>query len=134
MDFCFVDNTATIDPHSRKRIRSHVMKGRNLGKVMPRRRRTAAAARPLIPRDNTRAVEIRPGDPFEEYDDTGPLFPEVAETNLVGRVTPPPSNLFSGTEFSYFASPAYFTPSARYLIYQCKNRPLGCLLVPAISS
>lgn len=44
----FVD-TQAVDPETRKRIRSHVMQGKNAGRKLNRGRRVAATPRPVLP-------------------------------------------------------------------------------------
>ena len=68
--FEFIDNSS-LDRVSRKRIRSHVMKGRNLGKKCPRRPRQAAppSAQPFrTPRMMTSVRRRQPASRAEHFD------------------------------------------------------------------
>ncbi|CAM1509431.1 Fc.00g031700.m01.CDS01 [Cosmosporella sp. VM-42] len=108
MELKFIDHNAANDRRSRKAIRSHVMKGRNLGKKV-RRGRKHAPDKGFFS-DVAKVPEKDPGI-MVSSEDTQLFFPEIAE--MEKAITP--SNYFSGSEFAYFAFPVQFTTSMRYL-------------------
>lgn len=136
MEFRFIDNSAPIDRQSRKLIRSQVMKGKNLGKARPRRRRktlkepspwlgpglcndvdTSCPPLEVIHVGENKAENDR--DRFSEIRSSQPLSLRVVMSEPATGISTPHS-LFAGTEYSYFAFPIRFTPSMRYLVHQCE--------------
>lgn len=73
MSFIFMDNAA-IDRKSRKLIRSHVAKGKNLGRVLaPRRKRCEVGVKAIMPirddrgEEGTLSIERQFGDGLSVY-------------------------------------------------------------------
>ncbi|KAF7562138.1 hypothetical protein G7046_g1980 [Stylonectria norvegica] len=115
MEFQFIDGNAPKDRRSRKTIRSHVMKGKNLGKTIQKRGRKHATLQTGSFRDTQELVEARSNNECPQKSGSRNLvFPKIsaADEDLE------PSNFFTGFEFSYFAFPVQFTPSMRRLVYQ----------------
>ncbi|KAJ9143865.1 hypothetical protein NKR23_g6451 [Pleurostoma richardsiae] len=131
MDFLFVDgDAATHDRIARKRIRSHVMKGKNLGRSIPARgwKNRSLQAKQLqeepTAAQSTAISKKAPGDTQSpsETNENGAVSPEMPAAGFLAAEissTASPTNYFAGTEFYYFQSflPVQFTPSMRSLIY-----------------
>jgi hypothetical protein len=101
MSFQFIEN-GKIDVTARRRIRSHVMKGKNLGKVrMSSTRKEDGEI--LCSCENCTA------DPLIQ---TGTDHSETKVISVPGVV---------GTGYSPFTFPCLLQPYMRGLIYQCKN-------------
>ena len=95
-DFQFIDNTATSDQRCRKLIRSHVMKGKNVGKTAARRgwkRRTPQDDDALLKRTDETELDIIPT-----------LF-----------------NPFAGAEFNYLDAVTRMTAPMRSMVFQCTS-------------
>ncbi|KAL2680542.1 hypothetical protein Neosp_008144 [[Neocosmospora] mangrovei] len=128
MKFHFVDSHAASDPGSRKAIRRHVMKGKNLGRtIQGRGRKHAVAQGPKIfegvqkkEKLEELVVARRERDVPVDSDGSTLIFPEIVPHDVLGS----PSSPFAGEEYTYFAFPIQFTPSMRYMVYQF----LHCLL------
>lgn len=122
MKFHFVDSHAANDPGSRKAIRRHVMKGKNLGRtIQGRGRKHAAAQEPKIfegvqkKEKLEEIVVVRRGrDVRVDSDGSTLIFPEIVPHDVLGS----PSSPFAGEEYTYFAFPIQFTQSMRYMVYQ----------------
>ncbi|KAM0425183.1 hypothetical protein ACHAPT_009500 [Fusarium lateritium] len=122
MKFHFVDSHASSDPGSRRAIRRHVMKGKNLGRTIQGRGRKHAAAqedkifegvqRKEKPEEIVVARQER--DVRVDSDGNPLIFPEIVPPDALGS----PSSPFVGEEYTYFAFPIQFTPSMRYMVYQ----------------
>lgn len=106
MEFQFIDNNTTKDACSRKAIRSHVMKGKNVGRTVRRGRKHAVTQGFFQDVERTNPQ------------DDGAIFPEIAASDGVLV----PTNPFAGGEFAYFSFPVQFTPSMRYLVHQCTEK------------
>jgi hypothetical protein len=124
MKFQFIDNDSANKAGSRKAIRSHVMKGKNLGRTIQGRGRRHAAPHLNNLYKGTdlskKYVSIEQGtkglDGTVDSDDKALLFPEITDTN-----TPYPiNNPYAGKEYTYFLFPVQFTPSMRYYVYECQ--------------
>ncbi|KAK7429015.1 hypothetical protein QQZ08_004422 [Neonectria magnoliae] len=123
MSFHFVDSSAASTPGARRAIRRHVMKGKNLGKkIQGRGRKNAPTPADEFfgdvhrPREEDREIIEAAEGALVRQDRTQLLFPEVAAVDI-----PASSNAFAGGEFGYFSFPVQFTPSMRYLVYQCSE-------------
>lgn len=125
MKFHFVDGHAASDPGSRRAIRRHVMKGKNLGRAIQGRGRKHAAARePKIfggvqKKEKLEDVVVarRERDVCVDSDGNPLIFPEIVPHDVLGS----PSSPFAGEEYTYFAFPIQFTQPMRYMVYQCKH-------------
>jgi hypothetical protein len=112
MSFQFVEN-GKIDGAARKLIRSHVMKGKNVGKIRPRR--TPKVQRePSLSHDGY-AASLSIGISCRSPEDSKDTVISVPQT--------------IGNSLSYFAFPCQLQPHMRDLIYQCMDKvPLhSCL-------
>lgn len=98
MSFQFVEN-AKIDGQARRLIRSHVMKGKNVGKVIPRRTRKIDPE--VSPCLANHAADLR--------------TPTIRKSDAVG-ITSIPRTL--GNSFSYFTFSCKLETYMRNLIYQ----------------
>ncbi|KAH8901081.1 hypothetical protein GQ53DRAFT_835039 [Thozetella sp. PMI_491] len=113
MELQFIDNNpARFDPHSRKLIRSHVMKGRNLGKMVPKRGWRKRAARLQPPDATSSSDEAIPAASDCTKDTQGPLTQTRYPDGSLPRYR------FAGSEFDYFVWPEQVTPPIRYLVYE----------------
>ena len=122
MDFRFINNDTRLDRNTRRLIRSHAMKGKNLGKVITarghknRQRERGIALGQIQAKENNLA----------NAENGRPLGPE--RFCLVPSVAVPESRLpllnpFCGAELSFFATPVEVTPSLRHLIHECMPCP-----------
>ncbi|KAF5722045.1 Argininosuccinate synthase [Fusarium mundagurra] len=133
MKFQFIDNDSTQKPGARKAIRSHVMKGKNLGRTIQGRGKRHAAPQSnglqRIPDLSKRDVSVEERrkniDVAVDNDGNALLFPEIADIDADTEYSI--NNPYSGKEYTYFSFPVQFTPSMRYYIYEC----LHCLLAMA---
>lgn len=123
MSFHFVDNGTVDTPGSRRAIRRHVMKGRNLGrKIQGRGRKNAPPQTDEFfgdvhqPHEEEREIIETVKDAAARQDGSKLLFPEITAVDIATS-----SNTFAGSEFQYFSFPIQFTPSMRYMVYQCKS-------------
>lgn len=123
MSFQFIDNGTANTPDSRRAIRSHVMKGRNLGrKIQGRGRKNAPPQTDEFfgdvhqPHEEERGIIEVAKDAAARQDGSKLLFPEIIAVDIATS-----SNPFAGSEFQYFSFPIQFTPSMRYMVYQCKS-------------
>ncbi|RSL45206.1 hypothetical protein CEP53_010881 [Fusarium sp. AF-6] len=122
MKFHFVDSHTASDPGSRRAIRRHVMKGKNLGRtIQGRGRKHAAVQEPKIfegvekkEKLEELVVARRERDVRVDSDGSTLIFPEIVPHDVLGS----PSSPFAGEEYTYFAFPIQFTPSMRYMVYQ----------------
>ncbi|KAF4971273.1 hypothetical protein FSARC_1843 [Fusarium sarcochroum] len=122
MKFQFVDNDSTNKSGSRKAIRSHVMKGKNLGRTIQGRGRKHAAPYEgdffLGVQQFKQKEGIKDGriddDPIIDQDGNALMFPEITAVDAANTF----NNPFAGEEYTYFAFPVQFTPSMRYLVYE----------------
>ncbi|KAF4995967.1 hypothetical protein FDECE_12628 [Fusarium decemcellulare] len=122
MKFHFVDNHAANSPGSRKAIRRHVMKGKNLGRTIQGRGRKHASPHEGdffgdLHRDSKTYERIHldlqvKDDAVFDRDGNPLIFPEIVP------IDSSPSSPFAGSEYTYFAFPVQFTPSMRYMVYQ----------------
>lgn len=126
MKFHFIDNDSTQKPGARKAIRSHVMKGKNLGRTIQGRGKRHAASQlndshksPDISKRDI-SVEGRTKSLDGAIDNVGNalLFPEITDTDT--DTTYSINNPYSGKEYTYFSFPVQFTPSMRYYVYECQ--------------
>lgn len=115
MRFQFVDNAASNAPGTRRAIRRHVMKGKNMGRKITRGRRHAprqddvsGAAKPMGDTTASRGV----GYAGQDSENRPFLFPEMVQNPLR-------STVFNGHDFEYFSFPIQFSKHMRYLVYQC---------------
>ncbi|KAF5680487.1 Argininosuccinate synthase [Fusarium circinatum] len=124
MKFQFIDNDSTQKPGARKAIRSHVMKGKNLGRTIQGRGKRHAASQvnnlhksPDLSRSNV-SVEERRKSLDDAVNNVGNdlLFPEILDTDT--DTTYSINNPYSGKEYTYFSFPVQFTPSMRYYVYE----------------
>ncbi|KAH8706319.1 hypothetical protein BGZ61DRAFT_449721 [Ilyonectria robusta] len=120
MSFQFIDNGTANTPDSRRAIRSHVMKGRNLGrKIQGRGRKNAPPQTDEFfgdvhqPHEEERGIIEVAKDAAARQDGSKLLFPEIIAVDIATS-----SNPFAGSEFQYFSFPIQFTPSMRYMVYQ----------------
>ncbi|KAF5597778.1 Argininosuccinate synthase [Fusarium pseudoanthophilum] len=124
MKFQFIDHDSTQKPGARKAIRSHVMKGKNLGRTIQGRGKRHAAPQlndlqksPDLSKRGA-SVEERRKSLDGAVDNVGNalLFPEIADTDA--DTTYSINNPYSGKEYTYFSFPVQFTPSMRYYVYE----------------
>ncbi|KAG5781798.1 hypothetical protein H9Q73_004567 [Fusarium xylarioides] len=133
MKFQFIDNESTQKPGARKAIRSHVMKGKNLGRTIQGRGKRHAAPQlnnlhksPDLSKRDVSVEETRKNiDGAVNNVVNALLFPEIADTDADTEYSM--NNPYSGKEYTYFSFPVQFTPSMRYYVYEC----LHCLLAMA---
>ncbi|EMT62530.1 Argininosuccinate synthase [Fusarium odoratissimum] len=130
MKFQFIDNDSTQKPGARKAIRSHVMKGKNLGRTIQGRGKRHAA--PQLndlykgPDQSKKDFGVEEGtkslDGAVDNDGNALLFPEIADsdTDRDTDTTYSINNPYSGKEYTYFSFPVQFTPSMRYYVYECQ--------------
>lgn len=111
MSFRFVEN-GNIDEAARKLIRSHVMKGKNVGKARPRLARKPKGDEEESPLSG----EIWPAD-FEKPNLSGDYL-AVGATTMISAPRP------LGTTFSSFTFPCQLQPYMENLLYQCKDMAL----------
>ncbi|TVY64396.1 hypothetical protein Focb16_v015795 [Fusarium oxysporum f. sp. cubense] len=128
MEFQFIDNDSTQKPSARKAIRSHVMKGKNLGRTIQGRGKRHAA--PQLndlykgPDQSKKDFGVEEGtkslDGAVDNDGNALLFPEIADsdTDRDTDTTYSINNPYSGKEYTYFSFPVQFTPSMRYYVYE----------------
>lgn len=121
MKFHFIDNTTPLDRHSQKAIRSHAMKGKNLGKTIP-----ARGHRGRQSGNEIRSAQARPkveeGLPKVENDRL--LLPKASKPDSGNALTSPKQmvslqNHFPGAELAYFSIPEPLIVSSRYLLHEC---------------
>jgi hypothetical protein len=124
MDFQFINNNGAVSHSSRKVIRRHAMRGINLGKTIPARGHKHA--QPTINDSNEtkrKTAKDNTVDPIEEA--LSPLIEFSMEDVMMEVSTMCISrNLLAGSEYDYFEFPIRFTPSMRFLVYQCKGNIL----------
>lgn len=114
MNFQFINNESTNKPGARKAIRSHVMKGKNTGRIIQGRgRRHALPLRGDFFKDVHLAE--RNGD-VVDADGNALIFPEVTLIDTTNTL----NNPFAGEEYTYFSFPVQFTSSMRYFVYECQ--------------
>jgi hypothetical protein len=126
MKFQFIDNDSTQKPGARKAIRSHVMKGKNLGRIIQGRGKRHAAPQlddshksPDLSKRGVNVEEIRKNnDVAVNNDGNALLFPEIADIDADTEYSI--NNPYSGKEYTYFSFPVQFTPSMRYYVYECQ--------------
>ncbi|KAF4497434.1 Argininosuccinate synthase [Fusarium agapanthi] len=124
MKFQFIDNDSTQKPGARKAIRSHVMKGKNLGRTIQGRGKRHAASQvndlhksPDLSRSDVSVEERRKSlDGAVNNVGNALLFPEIPDTDT--DTTYSINNPYSGKEYTYFSFPVQFTPSMRYYVYE----------------
>ncbi|KAF9763842.1 hypothetical protein IL306_002974 [Fusarium sp. DS 682] len=131
MKFQFIDNDSASKAGSRKVIRSHVMKGKNLGRIIQGRGKRHAA--PQLTRVVEKSDQLKESGSVEEgregpngaidSDGNALLFPDITDTDTGYSI----NNPYAGKEYTYFSFPVQFTPSMRYYVYEC----LHCLLAMA---
>ncbi|KAF5019377.1 hypothetical protein F66182_8627 [Fusarium sp. NRRL 66182] len=122
MKFQFVENGSATKPGSRKVIRSHVMKGRNLGRIIQGRGRKHAALQEYDFFKDIHQLKESKGinkygkddDSIIDRDGNALVFPEFMPVDIIC----PLNNPFAGEEYTYFSIPVQLTPSMRYLVYQ----------------
>ncbi|KAF4339746.1 Argininosuccinate synthase [Fusarium beomiforme] len=122
MKFQFVDNDSVNKAGSRKAIRSHVMKGKNLGRTIQGRGKRHVA--PQLNNASKSPDQVKKnGNVEEERKDLGGgvdsdgsvlLFPEITDTDNGYLI----NNPYAGKEYTYFSFPVQFTPSMRYYVYE----------------
>jgi hypothetical protein len=108
-DFTFIDNAAIDQPESRRVIRSQVMKGRNLGRILPKRTRRTK-------RDATRSEDG--GD----AQDAAAAVKVTTQKSKPQRQTQSPSQSVSPTlsqEISAIPYAAQITPHDRETGFNC---------------
>lgn len=111
MNFQFVENSK-IDGAARKLIRSHVMKGKNVGKTRPRTKHKGQEEIPFPHDSYAGALSLRM-----------PCKSTEANENKIISV---PQTI--GNSFSFFTFPCQMKPYMREEIYQCENRVI--LFIP----
>ncbi|CAJ0550722.1 Ff.00g106520.m01.CDS01 [Fusarium sp. VM40] len=112
MNFQFINNESTNNPGSRKAIRSHVMKGKNTGRIIQGRGRRHA-----VPLGGDFFKDVHLAERNEDVvdaDGSTLIFPEVTLIDT----THTPNNPFAGEEYTYFSFPVQFTSSMRYSVYE----------------
>ncbi|KAF5630519.1 Argininosuccinate synthase [Fusarium sp. NRRL 52700] len=122
MKFQFIDNDSTQKPGARKAIRSHVMKGKNLGRTIQGRGKRHAVSQvndlhksPDLTRRDVRVEERKKSLDGAVNNVGNPLlFPEIPDTDTTYSI----NNPYSGKEYTYFSFPVRFTPSMRYYVYE----------------
>ncbi|WJG36112.1 uncharacterized protein FOBCDRAFT_189184 [Fusarium oxysporum Fo47] len=136
MKFQFIDNDSTQKPGARKTIRSHVMKGKNLGRTIQGRgkRHAAPQLNDLYKGlDQSKKDFAKSLDGAVDNDGNALLFPEIADSDTDRDTdtdtTYSINNPYSGKEYTYFSFPVQFTPSMRYYVYESPG--LHCLLAMA---
>ena len=112
MNFQFVENSK-IDGAARKLIRSHVMKGKNVGKTRPR---TTCKGHGEVP------------FPYDNYATTSSLeIPHQSTESSEDKIISVPQTI--GNSFSLITFPCQIQPYMRDRIYQCKDKaPLFTLV------
>jgi hypothetical protein len=118
MEFRFIDNDTRLDRRTQKLIRSHAMKGKNLGKIIP-----ARGHKNLLCKQNSYAGQVESkSETFAKFDNGNHLGDNISGSVIsLPNYSNKPSllNPFCGAEFSFFAFPIEATPSVRYLLNKC---------------
>ncbi|KIH93590.1 hypothetical protein SPBR_04198 [Sporothrix brasiliensis 5110] len=96
MEFLFVDSNTSTDRRSQRLIRSHGMKGKNAGKVIPAR-----------------------GHRWRREDGQPPSYTDGERVRAMQAASP--ANPFCGFEFSYFSTSVPVTASSRQLFHDLHN-------------
>ena len=120
MEFRFIDNNVPLDQHSQKLIRSHAMKGKNLGKTILARGHKKRQCEKRTYSDQTRAKpeclpKAQNGRLLLPKATKSAVFPAAASSQQMTLLP----NYFCGEEISYFINPEPFTSSSRYLFHEC---------------
>jgi hypothetical protein len=119
MDFQFINNNGAISHSSRKMIRSHAMKGMNLGKSIPARGHKHAQ-----PINNQGRQTKKKTEKENTVDHIEKALSPLVEFSMEGLMTEMSTicisrNLLAGSEYDYFEFPIRFTPSMRFLVHEC---------------
>ena len=119
MSFQFVEN-GKIDGAARKLIRSHVMKGKNVGKVRPPRasRIRKGEGDVLRPRESYKVDVLRPAFFKSSGDCETPTSYKSIDECETRDISVPQS---VGNSFSLLTFPCELHPYMRGLITQCKK-------------
>ncbi|KAM0289161.1 hypothetical protein ACHAO9_006381 [Fusarium lateritium] len=112
MNFQFINNDSTNKPGSRKTIRSHVMKGKNTGRIIQGRGRRHAVAQNSDLFKDIHLAEHNEG--VVDADGSTLIFPEITLIDTAYTL----NNPFAGEEYTYFSFPVQFTSSMRYFVYE----------------
>jgi hypothetical protein len=120
MEFRFIDNNTPLDQHSQKLIRSHAMKGKNLGKTLPARGHKRRQRENEICSAQTRAKS----EGLPKVQKGRLLLPKASKPDSANASANPEHmpllrNHFCGAELSYFVTAEPFTSSSRYLFHEC---------------
>lgn len=120
MEFCFIDNNRPLDPVARRRVRSHALKGKNLGKTISgrgHRRRQCEKAPDGAYSEQQRFKEVIHGK------DGRALLPKPSKHSFDAAWTNSQlsnDTYFRGKELSYFVPPESLTSSSQYFMLQCE--------------
>lgn len=144
MDFAFVNSNATrIDRGSRKLIRSHVMRGRNQGRVIKGRghrgKEDAEAAKAAFADLSARAAapvqrNLSPEEetsPTPSRRDLAAAFWDSVEVHSRAQgwpTMPLPRNTFANMELDYFMPDRELKPAMKRRIYECGLSSVSCVL------
>ncbi|PVI05998.1 hypothetical protein DM02DRAFT_667986 [Periconia macrospinosa] len=124
MEFCFVDNNTPLDRRSQSLVRSHAMKGKNLGRTI-RARGRRGRQRQLDNESGFSQTEVNQED-LSATESGRKLLPKISNPRSsnaleVRRPATSPQNNLQGSEMLYFVTPKQFNASSRYLFYECYN-------------
>ena len=120
MAFRFIDNNTPLDQHSKKLIRSHAMKGKNLGKTIPARGYKRHQCE-----KKTCSSQVRgKSECLPKVQNGRLLLPKASKLDVCSPTaslehTTLLPNYFCGVELSYFINPEPFTSPSRYLFHEC---------------
>jgi hypothetical protein len=125
MDFQFINNNGAVSQSARKVIRSHAMRGINLGKIIPARgHKHAQPAINHVNETKKKAIKDNNVDHIEKA--LSPLMEFSMQDVMMEMSTICISrNPLAGSEYDYFEFPIRFTPSMRFLVHQCKYNGLS---------
>lgn len=141
MAFEFI-NTTTIDSETRKRIRSHVMKGRNVGKIRPQKAKVTIAKRTILQNTSLKSsndqglscsLQASPSNPEDEITVTSSPITTVAFSQVKRNAKFPPSPMTRpveiprslGHEMAMWPMPIQLTTVTLRNIHSCKE---SCLV------
>jgi hypothetical protein len=134
MDIVFVDGAKAADRATRRQIRSHVMKGKNAGRVIHGRGRKQAAAAAAAARSARDPQCSSSQMPHEvSWDTTSTDSPgteaDSARTSSATSRSPGIRSEFAGQELSFFCAAESVTPAMRQLVFrgESNGRPLSLI-------
>ena len=124
MEFCFVNNDARLSRPTQKFIRSHVMKGKNLGKVIPKRgergRQRELNLEKAKSQDDERRLNRRNSDWQQNLKEDAKISNHIVPKQHREAALSLEKH-FCGAEIQFISFPIPITPSLRYLLHECRH-------------